>query len=194
MPTCTENSARCTRAELLTSGMVGLQCKFIFDDAWDGLAKTAVFLAGNEQRNVLLTSDSCTVPWEVLKLPGYQLTVGVYGTNTDGTLVVPTVYANCGAIATGADLSGDEGVDPTPTLANQIMAAVCTAMETANGVREDADRGMFNGEHGEKGDRGDTGSAGYTPVRGTDYWTAADKHAIVNDTLAALPKYNGGVV
>lgn len=31
---------------------------------------------------------------------------------------------------------------------------------------------------GEKGDKGDTGSAGYSPVRGTDYWTAADKAEI----------------
>ena len=30
------------------------------------------------------------------------------------------------------------------------------------------------GEKGEKGDKGDTGDAGYSPVRGTDYWTAAD--------------------
>lgn len=35
----------------------------------------------------------------------------------------------------------------------------------------------LKGEKGEKGDKGDTGAAGadgYTPVRGTDYWTAAD--------------------
>lgn len=48
---------------------------------------------------------------------------------------------------------------------------------------------------GLKGDKGDTGAAGadgYTPVKGTDYWTAADKAEIVNDTLAALPKWTGG--
>ena len=39
---------------------------------------------------------------------------------------------------------------------------------------------------GEKGDKGDM------PVKGTDYWTAADKAEIVNDTLAALPKWTGG--
>lgn len=37
-----------------------------------------------------------------------------------------------------------------------------------------------------KGDKGDT------PVKGTDYWTAADKTEIVNDTLAALPTWTGG--
>ncbi|MED9913682.1 MAG: BppU family phage baseplate upper protein [Acutalibacteraceae bacterium] len=45
---------------------------------------------------------------------------------------------------------------------------------------------------GEKGDKGDTGADGKTPVKGTDYWTAADKAEIVNDTLAALPTWTGG--
>lgn len=35
--------------------------------------------------------------------------------------------------------------------------------------------------------RGADGAAGYTPVRGTDYWTAADQTAIVNAVLEALP-------
>lgn len=33
---------------------------------------------------------------------------------------------------------------------------------------------------------------GYTPVKGTDYWTATDKQGIVNDVLAALPAWEGG--
>ena len=33
---------------------------------------------------------------------------------------------------------------------------------------------------------------GLKPVKGTDYWTAADKAEIVADTLAALPKWTGG--
>lgn len=31
------------------------------------------------------------------------------------------------------------------------------------------------------------GAAGHTPVKGTDYWTAADKQEIVNSVIAALP-------
>ena len=34
-------------------------------------------------------------------------------------------------------------------------------------------------------------SGGYTPVRGTDYWTAADQEQIVSDVLAALPNAQG---
>lgn len=33
---------------------------------------------------------------------------------------------------------------------------------------------------------------GLKPVKGTDYWTSADKTEIVNDTLAALPTWTGG--
>lgn len=36
------------------------------------------------------------------------------------------------------------------------------------------------------------GANGTTPVKGTDYWTAADKAAIVSDVLAALPTWEGG--
>ena len=54
------------------------------------------------------------------------------------------------------------------------------------------------GAKGDKGDKGDKGAPGAkgadgkTPVKGTDYWTAADKTEIVNDTLAALPTWTGG--
>ena len=44
-----------------------------------------------------------------------------------------------------------------------------------------------NGQDGAPGKDGSDGEDGYTPVRGVDYWTAADKEEIVNDVLAALP-------
>lgn len=46
---------------------------------------------------------------------------------------------------------------------------------------------------GEKGDKGDTGAPGHTPVKGTDYFTNADKTEMVNAVIAALPVYNGEV-
>ena len=48
------------------------------------------------------------------------------------------------------------------------------------------------GPQGIQGETGPTGAAGYTPVRGTDYWTAEDQQAIVDDVLAALPAWEGG--
>jgi hypothetical protein len=43
-----------------------------------------------------------------------------------------------------------------------------------------------------KGPKGETGDAGKTPVKGTDYYTAADKTEMVNAVLAALPTWTGG--
>ena len=43
------------------------------------------------------------------------------------------------------------------------------------------------GAPGKDGEKGEPGTPGKTPVRGTDYWTAADKQEIVNSVIAALP-------
>ena len=48
------------------------------------------------------------------------------------------------------------------------------------------------GIQGIQGEKGDTGAAGYTPVKGTDYYTAADKTEMVSAVIAALPTWNGG--
>lgn len=47
------------------------------------------------------------------------------------------------------------------------------------------------GPQGPAGADGAAGAAGYTPVKGTDYWTATDKAEMVNDVLAALPNASG---
>lgn len=59
------------------------------------------------------------------------------------------------------------------------------------------ERGMQGeiGPQGPKGDTGETGVAGadgYTPIKGTDYYTEADKSEMVNAVLAALPTWTGG--
>lgn len=58
-----------------------------------------------------------------------------------------------------------------------------------------------NGSKGSKGDTGEAGAAGYSPVRGTDYWTDADKaeiksyveQAINNMSIVATSDANGNV-
>ena len=44
------------------------------------------------------------------------------------------------------------------------------------------------GPEGPQGPVGPAGADGYTPVRGTDYWTEADKQEIVEAVLASLKK------
>ena len=53
--------------------------------------------------------------------------------------------------------------------------------EMTEALEEAIQSGEFKGEKGDKGDAGANGSNGkdgYSPVRGTDYWTEADKNEI----------------
>lgn len=49
--------------------------------------------------------------------------------------------------------------------------------------------GEFDGKDGVDGKNG---ADGKTPVKGTDYYTEADKTEMVNAVLAALPTWTGG--
>lgn len=117
--------ARATTGGYLTSGMVGVQAVFEYDSkVWDGLTKTAVFAAGKTVRDVLNADSTVTVPAEVLAKAGERLYVGVYGTDADGTLVIPTVMAFVGVILQGADPSGDPGTDPALPIWAQLQKEV----------------------------------------------------------------------
>lgn len=127
--TCKGNSANCTHLEKVTSGMVGAKCQFAFDNVWEQLTRVAVFRAGNEHRSVLLSSDTCIIPWEVLQEPGYELCIGVYGEEADGTLVIPTIYVNCGRIQQGAVPSNDPNAEPTSGVVQHVVDTVTKELE-----------------------------------------------------------------
>ena len=160
--------------ETLTEGRVGLQCRFSFTGEWDGLAKTAVF-DGADSRDVILTEDTVAVPAECLATEGYSLSVGVYGKNAAGDIVIPTVYATVGKIQRSAYPSGKETAAPTPDVVAQIQQAAANAEAMARSVREDADLGKFNGGQGPQGPAGATGPKGDTGAAGEagGYYTPA---------------------
>lgn len=87
--------------------------------------------------------------------------------------------------AAGADgAKGADGITPhIGDNGNCYLGATDTGKPSrgATGAKGDT------GPQGPKGDPGTPGAAGHTPVKGTDYWTAADKQEIVNNVLAALP-------
>lgn len=156
--------AFCESDDKLTTGSVGVQVTFHFDPAWNGLYKTAVFRGSDTAVDVLITGDACTVPPEVLTKPGGDLTIGVYGTDGTGALVIPTVYADAGRIQRGAEPSGVDPEPPTPSLVDQILAAAQAAQEAAEdaaeiaqSVRDDAASGAFDGEDGAPGLNGTNG-------------------------------------
>ena len=121
----TGNIARVTEKPIrITSGTVGLPVKFVFDNQWNGLSKTAVFRAGCVQKIRESLEDETTVPWEVLRKPGVWLSIGVYGVDASGTVVIPTIWANVCSIQVGASPDGDPGIDPTLPVWQRLLGEV----------------------------------------------------------------------
>ena len=124
-------SAEKTRLALLeredvTSGSVNVyEVRFSFSEEWYGLEKTAVFRAGDKSASVMLDDTGevgCTLPWEVLTVPGLRLEAGVYGTR--GTeVVLPTVWAALGMVWEGTEPGEPPAPPPTPELWEQQLDA-----------------------------------------------------------------------
>lgn len=110
--------------EVVTSGSVNVyQCQFQFDNAWEGLEKTAVFCAGEETISTLLDETGlCIIPWEVLQDARRTLYAGVYGTK-NGDVVLPTIWASCGEIKEGVN-PGTSTQPPTPSVYDQILGNI----------------------------------------------------------------------
>lgn len=117
-----KNKPAVRRRESVTSGSVSVYtARFEFSPDWEGMERVAVFKAGTVSRSILLDeTNTCDVPWEVLKTPGVQLRVGVYGTQ-GGDVVLPTGWADMGKILEGVSLGGDAH-PPTPDLWEQELA------------------------------------------------------------------------
>ena len=113
-----------TEKKLVTSGMVGAAVCIEFDEIWAGLSKTAVFETGAVVKDVLITGEQVTVPHECLSKAGCTLRVGIYGTDMENNVVIPTVYGEIGWVNRGADPSGDESTDPKLPIWAQLQAEV----------------------------------------------------------------------
>lgn len=169
--------AAVTAPATLTSGMVGAAVTFAFSGTvWQSLRKIAVFRAGSVRRDVEETDWSgsvCTIPWECLSEADERLLVGVYGMDEAGTVVIPTVYADCGWIWPGADPAGDPAADPTGPFYAGLLAE---ALEKAKAS------GAFDGPAGPQGDKGDPG----------DSYTVKGLYATLADLQAAHPTGSAG--
>lgn len=175
--------AAVTAPATLTSGMVGATVTFAFSGtAWQSLRKIAVFRAGSVRRDVEETDWSgsvCTIPWECLSEADERLLVGVYGMDEAGTVVIPTVYADCGWIWPGADPAGDPAADPTGPFYAGLLAE---ALEKAKAS------GVFDGPAGPEGKTGPAGPKG----ENGDSYTVKGLYATLSALQAAHPTGSAG--
>ena len=152
--TANARNATCRSDDLLTSGSVGMLAQFILSEDFDGLSNIAVFQGSGQSFDVALVDNECVVPHEVLAVPGDYLKIGVYGRNSAGTIVIPTIWAGVQMIVPGTQPSGVDPSTPTPDWTAQVQEIATAALEMAESVKEMADAGEFDGEPGPQGERG----------------------------------------
>ena len=101
-----------------------VECRFVFNDEWDNLGKTAVFSCGCVTKDVMIIDNKAILPHELLVTDniGEIVYVGVYGIDGEGNVIIPTVKCRAGILREGTDPMDDPDIDPTPTLFEQIMA------------------------------------------------------------------------
>jgi len=112
------------KLRLITAGMVGATVKVETDTQWEGLVKTAVFQAGDLTKDVVAIGETVTIPKEVLSNSGKELRFGLYGSDSNGKRVIPTVWISLGIVLPGADPAGDETTDASLPAWAQILGMV----------------------------------------------------------------------
>ena len=126
-----------TRAEVngaLTSGMVGIPVSIQYDESWNGLIKNLVCRcgkwgpAGGDTRTILNVDETAVVAHEIMQ-PEKTLYLGIEGYNVDGSLVIPTTWANCGYIHPGANAGADSSAAPTLPMWARLQAEIAELME-----------------------------------------------------------------
>lgn len=98
------------------------------------------------------------------------------------------------------DLLAQKGSDGSPGAAGTSVTVKSVSESTADGgsnvvtFSDGKTVTIKNGSKGSTGSPGANGADGKTPVKGTDYFTSADKAEMVSAVIAALPVYTGEVV
>lgn len=128
---CLDQALQLINAPRIASGGVNaVRAEFEFCPLWDSLVKTAVFYTDPKVvYHEVLADDACTVPKEVLAVPGLMY-MGVFGVDAAGNVVRPSATLVL-TVEQGAITEATAVADPTPELYQQVLAEVQKAREAA---------------------------------------------------------------
>ncbi len=100
----------------LPCGAAGLKVRFRFmDSAWNDLKKIAVFRNKTQTFDVAIVDNCATIPQELLTKVLDVIDVGIYGTDAEQALAIPTLWGSLGRIESAANPSGDPVKESTTT-------------------------------------------------------------------------------
>lgn len=120
----------------ITKGMVGAKVEIEYaGETWEKLNRTAVF-QGAVTKDVLNVGSEVTIPCEVVAESGLNLFMGIYGTDADNKVAIPTLWIPLGMVQSGADPSGDESTNPALPVWAQMEHRFETLMHLADNPTE----------------------------------------------------------
>lgn len=165
----------------------------VFDDEWDAYqSRVVIFSNGDVKREVLLPAEPAYIPWEVLKTGGLYISCVGIRQDAEGMHRITTKRMDSPVnILMAGELTGDIPDEPTPSLIEQILAAIesggtggggdgisptATVVKTGNVAtititdkNGETTATISDGYTPQKGIDYDDGAPGYTPVKGVDY-------------------------
>ena len=107
--------------------------------------------------------------------------------------LISEIKSNLGEIATAsATVNNSVGVPQASVVLTKSADGKINLLFDFKNLKGEQGVAGAKGDKGEQGVAGANGAAGYTPVKGKDYYTDADKAEMVNLVLAALPMWDGG--
>lgn len=162
-------------APLIVSDTIDyLQVSFCFQSRdWDGADKWAHFSKGDLVYDVRLDESDQITRDKHINLSSGVWSVYLHGTTQAG-MRITTEKAEIHVKETGT-INGEPLPEIPLTVSEQIAADAKEAKEIAATVRDDADKGLFNGKDGEN-----------------YILTEEDLKQITKNVLSALPTWNGG--
>lgn len=151
------------------------QLHVTLDDTWSGLAVTATFNPpkGEPVEIRLPENGLIDVPAEATANEGTGAIV-YCGVANGVQLITKTQGYN---VITHGNVGGTEPFNPSESLATQVLQAALNAeknsaeaKDVADGLRNDAASGKFDGKDGAKGDKGETGTTPQLKIGEDNLW------------------------
>lgn len=120
----------------IPKGIVGAKVEIEYaDEAWSVLNRTVVFQS-TVTKDTLQCGTVVTIPSEVVASAGATLFMGLYGTDADNTIAIPTVWVALGIIQGATDPSGDASTNPTLPVWAQMERRFEKLMHLADNPQE----------------------------------------------------------
>lgn len=151
------------------------QLHVTLDDTWSGLAVTATFNPPKGEPVEIRVPENglIDVPAEATANEGTGAIV-YCGVANGVQLITKTQGYN---VITHANVGGTEPFNPSESLATQVLQAALNAeknsaeaKDVADGLRNDAANGKFDGKDGAKGDKGETGITPQLKIGEDNLW------------------------